>query len=635
MPSCLYATPTRGKWTVFFLTFLSYTAFHTTRKSFSNIKANLNTPSCRRNQSLFSKPTTDGDPAYFCCDSALSADGKCPRDASFCALLAADARGSSEAAGRGGGSTPPPLCDSWFGSRAATLRRLALMDTCFLVLYSAGLYAAGYIEDRVDKRLVLSLGMALGGACTVGIGLLGLADCRDFWPYLALWSLNGLVQSCGWPGNVAVMGNWFGRGERGAVLGVWSGNASMGNIVGANMVALVLSSTEAVSGCLPRGATSSTGDWRWAIMSTGFFLIASALMMCACINVHPRDCGFPDPNAEEDAAAAAAAGEIPNSAASGEAVHVDVAWAEPPTASTGSSSCLRHASDDLQGKPLRRLPALEDGSTLQTTLLTADGRPRDEDSDRANGGPLLSGPRAPARRKAPISFFGALLIPSVAVYSLTYACVKLVNYCIFFWLPYYLSSTIFRGRTDGSADADALSQLYDWGCVLGGGLGGWASDVLGRRVPWRAPTRGIVVFAMLVPAVPAVLCLLRANLASLYGIIVAAGILVGGPATLISASVSADLAFHPSLRGDAEALATVAGIIDGTGSVGAAAGQYLVGALEQAGGWSAVFTLLVACLVGAIVLLARLAWRDVRDLCGERARGRARSGRGRADAATE
>ena len=44
--------------------------------------------------------------------------------------------------------------------------------------------------------------------------------------------LNGLFQSTGWPGLVAVMGNWFGKGKRGFLFGMWAGNANLGDILG-------------------------------------------------------------------------------------------------------------------------------------------------------------------------------------------------------------------------------------------------------------------------------------------------------------------------------------------------------------------------------------------------------------------
>lgn len=42
---------------------------------------------------------------------------------------------------------------------------------------------------------------------------------------------------------------------------------------------------------------------------------------------------------------------------------------------------------------------------------------------------------------------------------------------------------------------------------------------------------------------------------------------------MISSAISADLGRQEALMGSQEALATVTGIVDGTGSIGAAAGQ--------------------------------------------------------------
>jgi hypothetical protein len=43
------------------------------------------------------------------------------------------------------------------------------------------------------------------------------------------------------------------------------------------------------------------------------------------------------------------------------------------------------------------------------------------------------------KKQTAINFFKALLIPGVIVYSLSYACLKLVSYSLLFWLPYYLN----------------------------------------------------------------------------------------------------------------------------------------------------------------------------------------------------
>ena len=59
--------------------------------------------------------------------------------------------------------------------------------------------------------------------------------------YGAVWLLNGVAQSFGWPCNVKIVGNWFGGdAHRGAVFGFWSACVSMGNIVGGLVGFIVL-----------------------------------------------------------------------------------------------------------------------------------------------------------------------------------------------------------------------------------------------------------------------------------------------------------------------------------------------------------------------------------------------------------
>lgn len=79
------------------------------------------------------------------------------------------------------------------------------------------------------------------------------------------------------------------------------------------------------------------------------------------------------------------------------------------------------------------------------------------------------------------------------------------------------------------------------------------------------------------------------------------GILQGGPADALTSAVSVDLGKHPSLKGK-RAISTVTGIIDGTGAVGAAVGQYMVGMLSDSCGWKSVFLFLLMCLACAFVL---------------------------------
>jgi OPA family glycerol-3-phosphate transporter-like MFS transporter 3 len=55
-----------------------------------------------------------------------------------------------------------------------------------------------------------------------------------------------------------------------------------------------------------------------------------------------------------------------------------------------------------------------------------------------------------------ISFLEAWCIPGVIPYAMSYACLKSVNYALFFWLPFYLTVSL---QMDNST-ADFFSVMY-------------------------------------------------------------------------------------------------------------------------------------------------------------------------------
>ena len=64
-------------------------------------------------------------------------------------------------------------------------------------------------------------------------------------------------------------------------------------------------------------------------------------------------------------------------------------------------------------------------------------------------------------------------------YCLCNACLKLVNYAFFFWLPLYLTDAYHWSE----AQADQLSIWYDVGGIIGSVLGGYVTDRMGCRAP--------------------------------------------------------------------------------------------------------------------------------------------------------
>ena len=76
---------------------------------------------------------------------------------------------------------------------------------------------------------------------------------------------------------------------------------------------------------------------------------------------------------------------------------------------------------------------------------------------------------------APIGFMQALQIPMVAQYALAYGFCKLINYVLFFWLPYFL------GKSFDPVTANLIAALYSVGMMPGGIIVGYVSDFFGGR----------------------------------------------------------------------------------------------------------------------------------------------------------
>ncbi|KAG8147804.1 putative Sugar phosphate exchanger 3 protein, partial [Naja naja] len=194
---------------------------------------------------------------------------------------------------------------------------------------------------------------------------------------------------------------------------------------------------------------------------------------------------------------------------------------------------------------------------------------------------LSSGTNAPSQA---IGFFQACCLPGVLL---------LVNYSFFFWLPFYLSNN-FGWK---EAEADQLSIWYDVGGIIGGTIQGFISDVLQRRAP--------VLAISLILAIGSLFGYSRSpNNKPVNAVIMAiTGFFIGGPSNMISSAISADLGHQDAIKGNSEALATVTGIVDGTGSIGAA---YLVSLIQEKLGWMQVFYFFILMVRRHLFLFFRL-----------------------------
>ena len=90
------------------------------------------------------------------------------------------------------------------------------------------------------------------------------------------------------------------------------------------------------------------------------------------------------------------------------------------------------------------------------------------------------------------------------------------------------------------------------------------------------------------------------------------GMMVGSTCNIISSAISADLGQALSHGGNEDVMATVTGIIDGTGSTGAALGQLLIGWVSQYN-WDYVFYIFIASVLLAAFMLIPVVIREIKS----------------------
>ncbi|XP_059096435.1 glucose-6-phosphate exchanger SLC37A2-like isoform X2 [Tigriopus californicus] len=463
----------------------------------------------------------------------------------------------TESAGEKGNCTS--FIDQMNGQEERDAKRIeGLLDTSFLFSYAFFMFISGFVAERVDLRYFLSTGMMLCGLFTMAFGLGKYWEIHSFYYYLTIQVFAGAFQTTGWPGVVTVVAHWFGKGKKGLIFGIWNSHTSIGNILGSLLAGVYVETDWAMSFILPGMIIGSVGFIFW------FILVPK-----------PEYVGLDVDSSRNYAGLTSVPTSGPGS---------DTAYHEQPR--SGETTPLLGDSDDNAN--------IVDPNEIEANLQE--------------------------HHSSPITFWGALKIPGVAEFALCLFFAKLVSYTFLFWLPTFIKE---NGKYITSENAAYLSTLFDIGGILGGIIAGLASDYTGKSATTCA--------VMLVLAIPMLftyewfgsICPINWHVSNgcfstNVVMLLMVGLLVNGPYALITTAVSAELGTHPSLRGSSMALATVTSIIDGTGSIGAAIGPYMAGAIPEL---KYVFYMLMGADVLALILLSRLVLREISQYFNSRHQG--------------
>jgi OPA family glycerol-3-phosphate transporter-like MFS transporter 1/2 len=464
----------------------------------------------------------------------------------------------------------PPInntsCD-WapFDNDETANQLLAQLDSAFLFSYALFMFFSGYIADRCNLRYFLSAGMILSGFLLYAFGMAYYLNIHSMTYFVIIQILSGAIQTTGWPAVVSCVGNWFDQSSRGYIFGIWNSNTNFGNILGAVLAGYFVEQS-----------------WGLSFIVPGFIMAICGVMIFLFLVPRPEDVNL------------------------------------HPLKTIAKQTVINHRSQDLEEAVDTIMPAgggddeNENYRTSRRKLLRATSVDSAVSNDQTyishptegEASPLISSSNSSlagqesTNNERAVSFWTCLAIPGVVEYSLCLGFAKLVSYTFLYWLPRYLSSS----TTLNSEQSAYLSTPFDVGGMFGAIIAGYLCD--------RYKKSGTTCVVMLVLAIPAMLTYEQfASLSNYHNIALQllTGFMVNGPYALITTAVSTDLGGRIK---DGKAMATVAAIIDGTGSIGAAIGPLFAGYVSSEG-WQSVFLMLMLSDLIAASCLARIFLKEL------------------------
>jgi sugar phosphate permease len=135
---------------------------------------------------------------------------------------------------------------------------LGVIDTLYLAAYAFGLFFSGYLGDRIGAQRLIGYGLLLSAACCAAFGSLSWS-----FGFGALFFVNGLAQSTGWPGTTRAMAEWTTPKNRGTVMAFWCTCYQVGSIVASDFA----------------GYFSRRYGWRAAFFGPALWMVGAALLI--------------------------------------------------------------------------------------------------------------------------------------------------------------------------------------------------------------------------------------------------------------------------------------------------------------------------------------------------------------------
>jgi OPA family glycerol-3-phosphate transporter-like MFS transporter len=157
--------------------------------------------------------------------------------------------------------------------------------TANALAYAGGQIINGLLTDKIGGKKA----MLIGAAGTILMNI--LFGAASFWGilglFVAIWGLNGYVQSFGAPGMVKMNAAWFAKRERGTFAGIFGFMINLGRFFIFQLGPALLAGFT-VFGMMHVGPL----HWRWLFWAPSIICAIAAVVMAIVVAETPEDAGY-------------------------------------------------------------------------------------------------------------------------------------------------------------------------------------------------------------------------------------------------------------------------------------------------------------------------------------------------------
>lgn len=149
---------------------------------------------------------------------------------------------------------------------------LGIIGSALFVTYAVGKFANGFLADRSNIRRFLSVGIFISALINLFLGF-----TTSFYVFVALWAINGWMQSMGAAPCVVGLSRWFSEKERGTFYGLWSSSHNIGEALTFIFTAWIV----------------SFAGWQWGFKGAGLIGLIGFFIFAFFMRDTPGSYGLP------------------------------------------------------------------------------------------------------------------------------------------------------------------------------------------------------------------------------------------------------------------------------------------------------------------------------------------------------